>query len=100
VKHFPDAETALQMDDVSTMVGAVKNHMGLARLRCYIGDSEPGVRRLELRLTPSTWGVWVLSHVDLRSTARVRVCRDFLFETLEQQRALILGENSRYRNAA
>ena len=100
VEHFPDAETALQLDDVSTMVGAVRNHMGLARLPCYIGDLEPGVRRLELRLTPSTWGVWVLSHVDLRSTARVRVCRDFLFETLEQHRALILGEDSRYCNAA
>lgn len=99
-EHFPDATTALGLDDVSTMVGAAKNSMGLARLPCYIGDSEPGVERLDLRLTPSTWGVWVLSHVDLRSTARVRVCREFLFEALEQQRALILGEDSRYYNAA
>ena len=99
-EHFPDAETALRLDDVSTMVAAVRNNMGLARLPCYIGDSEPGVQRLDLRLTPSTWGVWVLSHVDLRSTARVRVCREFLFDALEQQRALILGEDSRYYSAA
>ncbi len=99
-EHFPKAVTALEMDDVSTMVKAVRNHMGLARLPCYVGDSEPGVQRLDVRLTPSTWGVWVLSHVDLRSTARVRVCREFLFEALEQQRELILGERSSYYNGA
>lgn len=99
-EHFPDAHTALELDDVSTMVKAVRNDMGLARIPCYVGDSELGVQRLDLRLTPSTWGIWVLSHVDLRSTARVRVCREFLIDALEQQRALILGEDSRYYNAA
>ena len=94
--HFPDAELALRVDDVSTMCEAVKNHLGLARMPCYVGDSEPNIRRLDLELTPSTWGVWVLSHIDLRSTARVRVCRDFLFNVLEGQRALILGEDSKY----
>ena len=98
-EHFPDAVTALHLDDVSTMVRAVRDNMGLARLPCYIGDAEAGVERLDLRLTPSSWGVWVLSHVDLRSTARVRVCREFLFEALEEQQALILGEDSRYYNA-
>ena len=54
------------------------------------------IRRLRLELTPSTWGIWILSHVDLRSTARVRVAREFLVDVLEKQRDLILGEKSRY----
>lgn len=98
-EHFPKAKTALRLDDVSTMVAAVRNHMGLARMPCYVADSEPGVQRLDLRLTSSTWGVWVLSHVDLRSTARVRVCREFLVDAIEKQRPLILGEKSHYYNA-
>ena len=77
-------------------VMAVKNHMGLARMPCYIGDSEPSLRRLDVSLTPSDWGVWVLSHVDLRSTARVRVCREFLVEILEEQRDLVEGTKSKY----
>ena len=70
--------------------------MGIARIPCYIGDSDAGLRRLDVPLNPSDWGVWILSHVDLRATARVRVCREFLLEIIEAQRPLILGEASRY----
>lgn len=95
-QHFPGAEIAMRVDDVGTMALAVANHMGLARMPCYIGDKEHAIRRLDLELTPSTWGIWILSHVDLRSTARVRVAREFLVNIIEEQRALILGEQSRY----
>lgn len=95
-QHFRGASVVLRTDEVTSMVTAVKNHMGLARMPCYIGDSDPSLRRLDLELTPSTWGVWVLSHVDLRSTARVRVCREFLVEALEQQRDLVEGVSSKY----
>ena len=95
-KHFRGANIVLRTDEVSSMALAVKNHMGLARMPCYIGDSEPALRRLDVTLTPSDWGVWVLSHVDLRSTARVRVCREFLVKIIEEQRDLIEGTKSKY----
>jgi DNA-binding transcriptional LysR family regulator len=95
-QHFPDAEVAMRVDDVGTMSLAVANGMGLARMPCYVGDTEPSIRRLRLKLTPSTWGIWILSHVDLRSTARVRVAREFLINVIEKQRDLVLGEKSRY----
>ena len=79
-----------------TMMESVKNHLGIARLPCYVADAEPTLRRLDLSLTPSTWGVWVLRHVDLRSTARVRVCRKFLIETIEEQKSLVEGLSSNY----
>lgn len=94
--HYPQAQTSVRVDDITSMLTAVKHHLGLARMPCYIGDAEPSLRRLDLKLTPSTWGVWVLSHVDLRSTARVRVTREFLIDTLEQQRELVEGTRSRY----
>ena len=86
----------LQIDDVSTMATAVRNGLGIARMPCLIGDSNTDLRRIDLPLTPSDWGIWVLSHVDLRSTARVRVCREFLSDIIQQQRALVLGERSHY----
>jgi hypothetical protein len=45
-------------------------------------------------------GIWVLSHIDLRSTARVRVAREFLIESIEGQREVVLGEKSKYFEAA
>ena len=95
-ENFSNARTVLRVDDVSSMAAATRNHLGLSRMPCYIGDSDAGLRRLDVPLKLSDWGVWILSHVDLRATARVRVCREFLEETIEQQRPLIQGENSRY----
>jgi DNA-binding transcriptional LysR family regulator len=95
-RHFPDADIVLRVDDVTTMVAAVQQGLGLARLPCYIGDTSIGIRRKDLALTPSDWGVWILSHVDLRCTARVRVCREFLFEAISARRDLVLGNDSTY----
>jgi len=94
--HFPDAKVSVRTSEIMTMMEAVKNHLGLARMPCYVADAEPTLRRLDLALTPSNWGVWVLSHADLRSTARVRACRDFLIEIVQKQRSLIEGLDSNY----
>ncbi|OUS29010.1 hypothetical protein A9Q99_10385 [Gammaproteobacteria bacterium 45_16_T64] len=94
--HFPDTSVAIRASDVTTMLTCTANHMGIARLPCYIADTTPNLRRIDIPLTPSTWGVWVLSHVDLRATARVRACREFLVDLIEQQKDLIEGLNSRY----
>lgn len=94
--HFPDARIAVKVNEIMTMKESVKNHLGIARLPCYVADTEPSLRRLDLALSPSNWGVWVLSHVDLRATEKVRVCREFLIDIITEQRALIEGLESRY----
>ena len=95
-QHYPNANVVLRTDNLTTMRSAVAAGFGLARMPCYEGDAEPGIRRIDEPLTPSTWGVWILSHVDLRSTARVRVCREFLAEIILDRSDLILGTKSRY----
>jgi DNA-binding transcriptional LysR family regulator len=94
--HFPKARVVARVSEVLTMREMVKNHHGLARMPCYVADAEPSLRRLDLALSPSDWGMWVLSHPDLRDTARVRVCREFLIEIMEEQRRFIEGHNSNY----
>ena len=95
-QHFPGARVALRTDNLTTVLSAVAAGVGLARMPCFEADSDRRLRRLDLELTPSSWGIWILNHVDLRSTARVRVCREFLVDIIESQRELILGETSRY----
>lgn len=96
IDHFYGARVVARTTEVMTMMEAVKNHLGIARMPCYVADAEPTLRRIDVSLTPSKWGVWVLSHVDLRSTARVRVCREFLINIIEQQRNLIEGLDSKW----
>ena len=93
---FPDANVVLRTDNLTTMRSAVAAGLGLARIPTFEGDSEAKLRRLDVSLTPSAWGVWILSHVDLRSTARVRVCREFLTEIISGKSDLVLGKKSRY----
>jgi len=95
-QYFPTGHVAARASEVLTMMGLVRNHMGLARLPCYIADADPSLRRLDLALTPSTWSLWVLSHKDLRDTARVRAGREFLIDIIKQQRELIEGSASAY----
>lgn len=96
VQHFPDARVVLRVDDVTAMRAAVKAGLGVARIPCWVADVCPGLFRLKLEVAAMEWGLWVLIHADLRSTARVRVCRDFLIATLENHRDLIEGRCSTY----
>jgi len=94
--HFPHAKVTAKTSEIVTMMELVKSHLGVARLPCYVADAQPSLRRLDLALSPSDWSVWVLSHQDLRDTARVRACREFLVNTIRQQSALIKGTSSIY----
>ncbi|EPJ53940.1 MAG: transcriptional regulatory protein [Osedax symbiont Rs2] len=96
--HFPKAQVVMQVDDLLAMYAAVKAGIGVARMPCYLPDvlTESPVKRLPIEMPRSTWGVWILSHVDLRHTARVRCCREFLQEKLTQRKGLFAGEHSNY----
>jgi DNA-binding transcriptional LysR family regulator len=95
-KHVSDPEISLRVDDVGSMAVAAANGFGLAKLPCFIGDTQPGLARLDFKVPPSDWGIWVLNHVELRTTARVRACKEHLISVLEDQRDLIIGNLSNF----
>ncbi len=93
-EHFPGARIALRVDDLSSMYAAVKAGFGIARMPCYMPDSlvDIQVKKLAVSLPRSDWSVWLLSHTDLRKTARVQKLRSHLLGALENKRALFEGE--------
>ena len=93
--YYPEARVALKVDDVVSMAEAVHAGLGLARLPCHMGDCLD-LYRLPIELPASDWGIWILSHADLRATARVRVCREFLVKLFEEKNDLLEGRCSRY----
>jgi DNA-binding transcriptional LysR family regulator len=98
LKHFGNPYIAMRVDDLYSMYLAVLSGVGIARMPCYLPDSLQSiqVKRLNIHLPKSSWGVWVLSHVDLRNTARVRCCREYLSTALEQKKDLFEGECSSF----
>ncbi|SMF30061.1 DNA-binding transcriptional regulator, LysR family [Alteromonadaceae bacterium Bs31] len=95
-EHFPESNVVLRVDDLASMYAAVKAGLGIARMPCYLPDvlKDSHIYRTPISLTPSTWGVWVLHHADLRETARVRAFKKFLSATITEQKSLIEGEMS------
>lgn len=95
-QHFPNACIGMRVDDLYTMYSAVKAGIGIAKMPCYLPDSlnDPEVKRLSIDIPPSSWGLWVLSHADLRHTARIRCCREFLTEQLLLQKPIFEGQTS------
>ena len=80
------------MTGVQTCALPICEGIGIASVACVLGDPDPMLHRISAKYVESGPGLWVLSHVDLRTTARVRIFRDFLVEELESQKELIEGK--------
>jgi hypothetical protein len=65
-------------------------------LPCALGDTRPGWRRIAIRQELAA-PLWILTHKDLRTTARVRVLRDFITDAIGKQRGVIEGRGKRRR---
>ena len=93
-QHYAQAKIAMRVDDLHSMYAAVKAGIGIARMPCYLPDIllDSTVKRLKIDVPLSSWGVWVLSHADLRNTAKVRCCREFIGQRLSLKKALFEGK--------
>lgn len=90
-EKVPNARIALRLDGSWAIRDAIDADMGVALLPCAVGDARPGWRRV--RLVPEVSApLWILTHRDLRATARVRVLRDTLWEALSEERPLYEGK--------
>lgn len=93
-KSFPNTRHIYRTTSIPVMLGMAREGIGIARIACVLGDSDPQLHRIQAHRIEPGPGLWVLSHVDLRTTARVRIFRDFLVDELEQQKDLIEGRQS------
>jgi DNA-binding transcriptional LysR family regulator len=74
-------------------LAAARAGLGLAALPCFLADSEPALRRV-LPLQPALASeLWLLTHPDLRRTARVRAFIDHLAACLRKERGRLAGRS-------
>lgn len=88
-KNFPDARRVYRTSELGLMIQMVKHGLGIAQMPCIFCDNDSDLTRIPAAFVEKGWGLWVLSHVDLRTTARVRIFRDFLVAELENQKKFI-----------
>lgn len=101
LEHFENPRIALRVDDLASMHMAVSCGYGIARMPCFFPDAlqHEEVVRLPVPQRRSDWGIWLLNHVDLRNTARINHCKDFLDQALTELIPLIQGELSSWQSS-
>lgn len=96
-ESFPTSRFAFRAGAVLVAREAARAGMGLAVLQCYCGDGAPGLRRLGKVLSQPRSALWLLTHHDLRRTARIRAVMDFLGKSLASERPRFAGTGATAR---
>ncbi len=81
---------SMRVDDLLSMYVAVKSGAGVARMPSFIHNmiQDKNITALDVDTPQSDWALWVLNHVDLKNTKRIRVCRKHLIDYLVDNKNL------------
>jgi DNA-binding transcriptional LysR family regulator len=64
---------------------------GLAVLPCFLGDQTEGLRRIGAPVAEMQSALWILTHADVRSAARVKAFNEYMTRALRAQSDLLAG---------
>jgi DNA-binding transcriptional LysR family regulator len=92
-EHVPEERIVYKGNTMVGMAEAAAAGMGLALLPCFVSSNFPQLVQLSPVLPELQGELWVLTHPDLRKTARVRAFLDFCAQDIGQRRALIEGHD-------
>ncbi len=94
------ARPHIRVNNWQVLHEAVRSGTGLGVLPCYLGDPDPGVRRIGPVLNDVAIDQWLLVHRDLRGLTRIRAVIDALVRLFEEERPALEGRAPARRNAA
>ena len=83
--NINEARWVCRMDSVLGMHAAVRAGIGVAILPQYLAESDPALRRIGEPIEALATPLWMLTHPDLKNTARVRAVLDFFADRLGGQ---------------
>lgn len=88
----PDDAFAFRTNSLVNQLIAAKAGVGLAVLPCYLGDPEPDlIRFLSKPIEDLAGELWIITHDDIKRTARVRAFFDLVGNRLAAKRELFEG---------
>lgn len=90
--QVPASAVVYRTSSLVNQLAAATAGIGLAVLPCYLGDAEPGlIRALPVPVPDLTREMWIVTHADLKRTARVRAFFEVVGGGLAAERALFEG---------
>lgn len=99
-RRVPDARIVLRSNSVAALCGAARAGLGLAVLPCFLADPHTDLVRVLGPVAELDSELWLLTHGDLRHTARVRAFMEFVGQSVAGDRPLLEGRRPRRASAA
>ncbi len=93
-KGFPDLPVRYRVNSLNVAYELVRHGHGIAQLPTGLGELDPLLTRIPCDHVEQPMGFWVLSHIDLRTTARIRIFRDFMMEFIAPRIPMLEGKVS------
>ena len=90
--HVPAERIVYRVNSVLGLAEAVAAGMGLGLVPCFLGSRVPHLIQLSSPVAGVGADLWLLTHPDLRQTARVRAFMDYASAELAKKRKFIEGE--------
>lgn len=90
--NIPETQIVMQFDALGSVQIAVALDVGCALMPCFVADDDPRLERLAGTFMEIESKVWVLTHPDLRKSARIRACLQFFGSRLDLDKAKLLGK--------
>ncbi len=88
---YPKIPAEWGLNDITLQLAAAKAGLGMALLPCISGDASPVLRRVPGSNTVVPREGWILTHPDLRTSARVRTVMTFLIDIINREIDLVTG---------
>lgn len=85
-------QVRMRFDSISAVHDAVARGLGCAALPCFVADQDPLLERLPGTFEKSDVQLWVLTHADLRNSARIRAGLMFFGQRLSAHAETLAGE--------
>ena len=88
---YPNARARIRLNNVDAAFHAILSGVGIGMLPCHMGDTHPDLRRLPPYHLEPVFDLWLLTHADLRRTAKVRAFINFMANAIMPHKDLIEG---------
>ena len=92
--------TVFESGSAMAILNAAGEGLGVTLMPCYLGDADERLVRVTDLLEPLTLELWILTHPDLRHTARVKTLMTVLYDELKQNEDLYSGKRVRSKAKA
>jgi DNA-binding transcriptional LysR family regulator len=89
--HVPAGRIGFRCNSLVNQLVATRVGLGIALLPCYLADRDAGVRRISGVLPDLASELWIVTHQDLKNTARIRAFLASVGEAIVAERRSFEG---------